>query len=212
MTTIVTRLYAAEGKAVGAVEALKSKFAETEIAVLTSKNAQKGDIEALVARTGVPKDAAAIFADGIRKGGALVTARVPWGFASKVIKHLDSHGPIEVNVPVTEYSINPGWHESAPFSEWLGWPVLEKFRSTVALEKNPAPLSGALRIETLLKSKSRTKLFNNPAIFSSLLGLPTLDKTEPFSVLVKNDKSHVKLVKGAAPFSTAFFVPTVWKK
>jgi hypothetical protein len=63
-----------------------------------------------------------------------------------------------------------------------------------------------------LKSKSRTKLFNNPAIFSSLLGLPTLDKTEPFSVLVKNDKSHVKLVKGAAPFSTAFFVPTVWKK
>ena len=61
MTTIVTRLYAAEGKAVGAVEALKSKFGETEIGLLTSKSAQKGDIEALVARTGVPKAAAAIF-------------------------------------------------------------------------------------------------------------------------------------------------------
>lgn len=211
MTTIVTRLYAAEGKAVGAVEALKSKFSETEVGVLTSKSAQKGDIEALVARTGVPKDAATIFADGIRKGGALVTVRAPWGFAGKVIKHLDSHGPVEVDVPVTEYSIKPGWHESAPFSEWLGWPVLEKFRSTVALETNPAPLSGALRIETLLKSKSRTKLLNNPAIFSSLLGLPTLDKTEPFSVLVKNDKSHVELVKSSAPFSRAFFLPTIWK-
>jgi hypothetical protein len=211
MSTIITRLYAAEGKAVGAVEALKGKFSEAEIGVLTSKSAQKADIEALVAKTGVPKDAAAIYAEGVRKGGALVTVLAPLGFAKQVIKHLDSHGPIEVDIPVTEYSIKPGWHESAPFSEWLGWPVLEKFRSTVALEKDPAPLSGALRIETLLKSKSRTKLFNNPAIFSSLLGLPTLDKTEPFSVLVKNDKSHVELVKSSAPFSRAFFLPTIWK-
>ena len=212
MTTIVTRLYAAEGKAVGALEALKHRFSEAEISVLTAKSAQKADIEALVAKTGVPKEAAAIYAEGVRKGGALVTVLAPWGFAKQVIKHLDSHGPIEVKVPATEYTINPGWHESAPFSEWMGWPVLEKFRSTVALEKNPAPLSGALRIETLLKTKSRTKLWNNPAIFSSLLGLPTLDKTEPFSVLVKNDKSHVELVKSSAPFSRAFFLPTVWKK
>lgn len=212
MTTIITRLYAAEGKAVGAVEALKQKFAEGQISLVTSKGGQKADVEASIAKTGVPRAAAVVYAEGVRKGGALVTVRAPWGFAKEVIKHLDRHGPIDAGVPEAEYSIASGWHEAAPFSNWLGWPVLEKFRSSVRLVNDPAPLSSALRVETLLKSKSFTRLFKNPAPFSSILGVPAIDKSKPFSQLVRNDKSHVTLVKSAAPFSAAFLLPVLWKK
>jgi hypothetical protein len=211
MTTIITRLYAAEGKAVGAVEALKNRFSADEISVVTPKGGQKADIEALVAKTGVPRAAAAVYAEGVRKGGALVTVHAPWGFAKEVIKHLDSHGPIESGVATSEYSVLPGYHEASPFSEWLGWPVLEEFRSSVGLVDDPAPFSGAFRVETLLKSKSRTRLFNKAAPLSAILGLPTVSETKPFSTLVRNDKSHVTLVKGAAPFSSSFLIPVLWE-
>jgi hypothetical protein len=210
MTTIITRLYAAEEQAVGAVNALKRRFRGDEINLVTPTSSQDADIEALAVKGGVRASDAPAYAEKIQQGHSLVTVHAPWGFAKEAIGILDSHGPVDSGVAESEYHTVPTSHEASPFSDAMGWPVLIPFKSTVVLDKNdPAPFSKYFKWPTLFPSKSSAKLVDDPAPFSKILNLPTLSSAKPFSSLVPNDKSHVKLVHDAAPFSAFFHLPVL---
>jgi hypothetical protein len=212
MTTIITRLYAAEDHAKSAFEALKDKLNETEINLVTSKSGKPADIEDLIVKGGVRRFEAAALAKKVLQGGSLVTVRAPWGFAKDTIKVLDSHGPVDSGVDFLERHVLPGWHQAAVLSPLLGLPLLEKFKSNIVLRNDPAPYSTFAKIPTLTTWKSTTRLLNNPAPFSSLLSLPTISHLKPFSALVKNDKSSVNLAtRTASPLSDLFFLPVIRK-
>jgi hypothetical protein len=194
MTTIINRIYAAEEQAVAAVNAVKHKFSAHEVNLVTPTSGHDGDIEAAAVKGGVRTDHAAVYADHIRQGGALVTVHAPWGFAKQTIKALDAHGPIDSGLDYTEHHAVPGWHSAAPFSALLGLPAVSKFRSSLVLGKKSAPFSDSLKLPTLLNSKSSTNLSDNPAPFSSIFRFPTINRSQPYSTLVENDKSHTSLL------------------
>jgi hypothetical protein len=213
MTTIITRLYAAEEHAVSALEALKHKFNETEINLVTPKSGKAADIEDLIVKGGARRFEAVALAEKVRQGGSLVTVRAPWGFAQDAISALEKHGPVDAGLDVGERHIRPGWHVAALISPLLGLPLLEKFKSSVFLVKDPAPYSTFARVPTLLQLKTTTALLNNPTPFSSLQGLATISRAKPFSGLVKSDRSYANLAtKAAAPLSQLFFIPVLTKE
>jgi hypothetical protein len=210
MTTIITRLYAAEEQAVGAVSALKRKFGEGEINLVTPTGSHEADIEGLAVQGGVRRSDASVYAEKVRQGHSLVTVRAPWGFANEAIALLDAHGPVEAGVEQSEYHVVPVSHEASPFSDWLGWAVLTKFKSPIVLKTDdPAPFSAYLKQPTLSKSQSSTKLLNDAAPFSERLGQPTLKDEKPFSKLAENDKSQVTLIKDPAPLSGFFHLQVI---
>jgi hypothetical protein len=204
MTTIITRLYAAEEHASNAASALKRKFGADQVNLVTPTNSEGADVEALAVKGGVRPAHAAVYADKVQQGHSLVTVHAPWGFAQHVIDALESHGPVDAGVAETEYHQVP--YEATPFSNALGWSVLTKFKSNVVLSNDPAPFSAFLKWPTLFPSKSSAKLVNGAAPFSKALNLPVLSDQKPFSTLVKDDKSHVTLSNEATPFSNFFHI------
>jgi hypothetical protein len=194
MTTIISRLYAAEEHAVAAVDALKLKFRDEHINLVTPTSSQDANIEDLAVKGGVSSSDAAVYADKVREGHSLVTVHAPWGFAKHAIKTLDTHGPVASGVRNPDYHYVPGWNEAAPFSAFFGQSVLAKSKSSFKLLDDPTPLSSIFKLATLLNSKSGLALWDKATPFSSLLGLPTISHAKPFSALADNDKSGATLL------------------
>ena len=186
MPTIVTRLFAAEEQALAALATLKHKFADHEINLVTPASAENADLEALIVKGGVKQVHAPAYAEAVRQGGVVVTVRAAWGLANELIGRLDAHNPLAPVVDETEHSVRtPGWNNPTPFSDFLGLPVLEEFKSDIVLVDHPAPLSDLLKIPVLLHTKPMatlldigpfSTLMNNPTPLSDMLKLPVLLK------------------------------------
>jgi hypothetical protein len=194
MTTIITRLYAAEERAVAAADALKQRFQADRINLVTPKSAQGADVAALAVKSGVTKADAAVFAEKVRQGHSFVTVSAPWSFAKGAIAILEKHGPVDAGLKSTDFHYVDGRHNAAPFSALLGQSVLAKSKSSIKLSDGPAVFSDIFKLPTLSNSKSSTALKNESTPFSSLLGLSTISRSKPFSSLVKDDRSGVTLV------------------
>ncbi|WP_294539880.1 hypothetical protein [uncultured Rhodoblastus sp.] len=192
MTTIITRLYAAEEHAVAAANALKERFRSEHINLVTRSSGQ--DPAAQVIKGGVHPSHAAIYADKIRQGHALVSVSAPWGFGKSALHALNSHGPVDSGIK------NPDFHyttastrDPSPFSDLIKQTVLAKSKSSIKLPENKS-LTSSFGFPTLSNSKSRTPLQDNAAPLSALAGLPTISRAKPFSSLVADDRSGVTLV------------------
>jgi hypothetical protein len=240
VTTIITRLYASEDKALAAVSALKRRFGEDEINLVTpSSGKDAAALETAIAKGGVKPSAAAGYAEKVGQGNSLVTVQAGWGFANEAIATLDRAGPIGGDeggdvtsdvvltgwneaAPFSAYLGWPvligggdktfkNWNEAAPFSKWLGWPLLSEFKSGLVLKDDPAPFSRWAKWPVLDDRKPSAELLNNPTPFSDRLGQPTISQEPPFSTLAKSDKSTTKLINWATPFSDFCNLPVLLK-
>jgi hypothetical protein len=152
MTTIITRVYAAENKARAAVTALKAELSDDRITL--DKDGSK----------------------------FVVTVRAQFGQAVPAIELLDAQGPIGgsektevvkgrahgpfssffdfpelMNLKSTTVLLN----EAAPFSKFWNQPLLVDLKSKTELLNQAAPLSTALSIPTISDSKPFSKLLDD---------------------------------------------------
>ncbi|MTV33213.1 hypothetical protein GJ654_19720 [Rhodoblastus acidophilus] len=209
MPTIITRLFAAEEQALAAVDAVKHKFADREINLVTPASAESPDLEALIVKGGVKPEHAPAYAEAVRQGNFVLTLRTSWGIAKDVVARLGDHEPLAPIVAETEHTsyVTPGEDNPAPFSALLGLPVLEEFKSNIELVDHPAPLSDLLKLpvlsnigpfSTLIHLGPFSGLINNPTPLSSALRLPVL---VDFQAMARNSKPWATLLH-IGPFST----------
>lgn len=206
MTQSIVRMFPSAQVAGDAVKALTAQgFNIYDIHVVTPVAAEFGTTEeeqiqaiaSAVMRGFIPKYIARIYAVGIRNGGSLVIVHAPFGFASTAIVTLEGFGPIDSGYSEPVEPPRP-YHEGAPLSSALGWPLLlddptpfSNFIGFEALTKGAASISKALGLPLLL---------NCAAPFSQLLGLPTRSKNAaPFSKLL----GLPVLSNNPTPFSSA---------
>jgi hypothetical protein len=206
MTTIITRLYAAEAHAHAAVDALKQKFGSDVIGLVTSRTGGGASIQALLVKNGVTSSQAAAYAQKVAQGGAVVTVKAAWGLANDAIKHLDAHKPIEA---AECYIGHEGWNAPAPFSALLGMPTIEEFKSDVTLAHDPAPISDLIGLPTLSNMKPMATLIDQAAPYSDLAKFPTISRMKPFSKLLDSKPSAVLASDCASPLSDMFFLPVL---
>lgn len=205
MTTFVTRLFAAEDKAVAAVSALKRQFLASEINLVTPASGKNAaDLEAAIVKGGVSPAAAAAYAAKVGKGNSLVTVAAAWGFANDAITALNRAGAIEGSEESSEPAAAASLNEAAPFSKWLGLPVLSEFKSYVVLKNDPAPYSRLAKWAVLSTKKSTIELLNDSTPFSKKINQPVLSKEKPKATLAASDKSLTVLMNSATPFSDLF--------
>ncbi len=139
-------------------------------------------------QAGVPPGHAAVYAERIRRGEALVLVEPMFGAGHAATDILHRHNPVEVELPAIDTGVRPGWDPATPLSSALGWRVLLN---------DPAPLSSYLKQPVLkaqpvaspslqrIRERSRDSaplsakagmpvLSDHPAPLSSRLGWRTL--------------------------------------
>jgi hypothetical protein len=67
---------------------------------------------------GLPEDAAHYYAQGVRKGGTVVTLEVSRDAVQKAIENLNAHGPVDMKKRVAQWQ-EGGWKEFDPTAEPL---------------------------------------------------------------------------------------------
>jgi hypothetical protein len=100
MTTIVTRLYASAERAGLAAQALrKAGFDKKHVGTVTSDAA---DVLAAIRGEGTPGSAAAVYAERVKAGAALVVVRAPFAQSVRAQNILEDFDPIPAAVARTE--------------------------------------------------------------------------------------------------------------
>jgi hypothetical protein len=207
MTTIITRLYEVEDKAVSAASALKNKFGDNAIHLVSPTTAKGADIKASAVKSGIRASDAAAYAEKVKQGQSLVTVHAPWGTGREAIAILESHGGVDAGIGEPDVHVGATGgvalsNDATPFSDWLGWPVLAPFKVHIKLRSNDAsPFSDYFKWPVLSDKKPTAKLVNDAAPFSKALNLAVLSDRPPFSTLVKDDRSQVTLSNDPTPFS-----------
>jgi hypothetical protein len=201
MSQTINRMYDSFERANEAVHELRTNRFDRfdEIHVVTLQGATGADslgpdastdaIVAALMKAYVLKAHAKVFAEGIRRGGTLVTVHAGFGTAAAAIAVLDRHGPIDSGVADATDPPIP-WDEAAPCSYVLNMPVLlddsatfSRFWNVPPLLKSGATTSSALGIPQTIDSSAPFSgttnvhlISNKPALLSSMLGLPVLTK------------------------------------
>lgn len=187
MSQEISRMYAtAEHAQNAAAELAEEGFDEVYVVSPPSKDVPVSAIAAQIAHGRVYLGDAKIYAEGVAKGGTLVTVHAPFGSGMKATVILESHNPIASGK--TEPAPEPVWNEATPFSSAMHMPLLLDDAAPMSkvigisplagadcslsgmigmplLSDNPAPLSSLLGMRALS---------SNPSPLSSLLGLPLL--------------------------------------
>jgi hypothetical protein len=190
MSQTITRLYGSHQHAVDAVNELrKYGFGDEDIHVVGGNGATTmslAEVAAAIMKGYVLKSEAMVYAEGVRRGGTLVTVHAPIGTAGRVIRILDSFAPTESGVaePPGDFVT---WDEAAPLSSALHFRTLlddsatfSRFWNVPVLTKGRASLSAALGMPELKEAGPMQSSFglpllsDNPAPLSSLLHLPLL--------------------------------------
>jgi hypothetical protein len=135
----------------------------------------------------VLKAHALVYAEGIRRGQALVSMLPPFGRGSVAESLMDEGGDTVDTGVVIDTDRLPPWDEYAPISSALKLPVI--VRST-------APLSAFLVAPVIIKR--RWSLFGS-------LGLPEITKPGFFAL------GEPKLSSSPTPLSSAIGLPSLWK-
>ena len=201
MTQTISRIYSSRENAAAAVKELKGTgFRDCPMNVVPplDGNATDGEpagipedqIVASIMRGEVVARHAAVYADGVREGGTVVSVRAPFGSAAAATTIMEKHSPTETGLEDQGYEKTPP-DPAAPLSSACGWTVLSG---------NPTPLSSMLGLPVLSSRRSPPKpdrdLPDNPAPFSKRISMRVLsDKpailSERFGwrLLLKNSAS-----------------------
>ena len=166
MTQAITRLYGSEAHASNTVKALKKAgFLSDQINHVTGADASGGGIAAAIEGGGVPKAHAAIYAEGVQRGGAVVSVRPPFGSAQRATEILESFEPIDAGLGAV----------AASPAKTAGGKVTRTpdILDLPPVKDDPTPLSSRLNIPVLL---------DDPTPFSTFWKWPVLsDKSAPLS-------------------------------
>lgn len=167
------RMYETEQKARDAITKLrKSGFPEDTIHLLTAGASGEALLGYMIGND------TEVYAENLARGRIFVLVRAPFGHGQAAIDILDSCEPIDSHLlaesrpancwqeAVTPLSTALQWpvikeSDPAPFSKWMGFPLLSK-------SGEPGPLSKWLGSRLLFED-------DRPAPFSSWMGFPTLD-------------------------------------
>lgn len=189
MSQNISRMYASHDQALKAANDLRnSRFARfTSVNMVSHNDAPEAGIDAIamaVMKGYVLKSQAKVYAQGIQRGGSLVTVNAPFGTAIAAMQIMDQHGPIDSGVVEPKDRL-PAWDDATPvscalnlpvlldndasFSAFWSLPLLIKRSNTVTPSRatSSAPFTGTFGM-ALLSSKA--------TILSSLFGLPVLLK------------------------------------
>ena len=187
MSQEITRLYAsAEHAREAAAELSEEGFDDVFVVNPPEKDVPVSAIAAQIAHGRVHLPDAKIYAEGVARGGSLVTVHAPFGSGMKATVILDSHNPIPSGKPEPEPEIL--WNERTPFSSAMHMPLLLDDPAPASRVIGISPLAGAncsfsgmiglpLLSDTAAMPEGRwglPVLSGNPAPLSSLLGLPLL--------------------------------------
>ncbi|MGJ4949136.1 hypothetical protein [Bradyrhizobium sp. HKCCYLS20291] len=187
MSQTICRMYPTPAQAANAkLELEHAGYSEVHLVSSNSVGESDDDLIAAITRGYVLKSHARVYAQGIRRGGSLVTVHAPFTGAGKALRILGKYGPIESGITEPESHVMP-WDEATPMSCILQIPVLlddptpfAKFWNVPELASSTFSLSAVLGIPLLKSSDPGASSFNlallsrDPTPLSSLLGLPTL--------------------------------------
>jgi len=191
MTQTISRLYGAAHDATACLADLKEHgFGQGEVYAVSPPPPGQNDLSTLaaaIAQGNVLKAKAAIYAQGVAKGGTLITVHAPFGAAAKATAILDRHNPIDSGVSDPAYP-RITYDDAAPFSSSLQIPALlsdpaplSSFWNMPVLTEGAAPLSDAFAMPTqssnpapLSSAIGWSTLLRNPAPLSSLFKIPVL--------------------------------------
>ncbi len=213
----IARIYPSEQQAMEAARGLEQEGFGAFTMVLTPSEVagrEAAAVQLAVERERLPGSQAKVCAASLQQGRSLVAVSAPFGCGQQVTRILDDAGPVD-----TERLPPPSRRNPAPFSDFLGIPVLSEQRprtdlSIVSyslgeprLSRNPAPLSSRVGLKTLVRYRRRNSslglplLSRNPTPLSSLLRLKTLsgfrrDRTSSFGLPL--------LSRNPAPLSSLF--------
>lgn len=189
MSQNINRMYASRDQALKAAHDLRnSRFDRFDMVhVVSHDDAPAADLDAITAsvmKGYVLKAHAKVYAEGIKRGGSLVSVHAHFGTAVAAMEILDQHGPID-NGLVEPQDRLPAWDDATPlscalmlpallnnntsFSGFWGLPLLLKRSNTAmpARARSTAPFTGTFGMALLS---------NKATILSSLFGLPVLLK------------------------------------
>lgn len=206
MSSLLIRFYDSATQSAKAVQQLTDEGFEhvRHIKAGTGKNANHQSLMTQLMSAQIWKGHAEIYAERLKKGGALVLVYAPFGSALAAEAALDAHQPVDKGLSTSQVKPDYVWDDAAPLSSVLHIPVLtnvklpaETLSGVPSLTKGTAFLSdffgfgllksGVHHNETSmglpLLSKSATPLStmigmatlsNNPTPLSSLLGMKVL--------------------------------------
>jgi hypothetical protein len=198
--TQIARLFASSKNASEAANELKSaNFPNIRLATQSAPDGRPGhDATSSLAGAGFSTQEAALYADALKNGGAVLCVDLPFGRGRLAEQILDRHGPSTSVRSDSRASSSesarrvtaPGDIKdagAAPFSTWLRLPVLTEPRplSVGSLgDQRPTFPTGLLRsdffisrlfgLPLLIQSKASASLINDPTPLSTWLGLPVL--------------------------------------
>ena len=128
MTQTIHRMYAtADVAAVVVKDLMANGFDGDEVHVVGHGDFEPGknssdEVVTAITKGNVLRADAVILAEGIQKGGTLVTVHAVFGAAVKALDILDSHGPVSSGLPSRRHPA-PTWDEAAPLSSAIMMPV-----------------------------------------------------------------------------------------
>jgi len=179
-------MYASAQQATDAAAQLKLHgFTDDQINVVTAANASSdaGAIAVQIMKGYVLKARAQVYAEGVRRGAALVSVLAPFGTGGQATQILDDFGPTDSGVAEVVDSARL-WDDAAPISSALRIPALVKgdptfsgFWSMPVLSKKGRTLCSLLGLPEVSDSGKTTfgsLLTSSATTFSSKLGLPLL--------------------------------------
>jgi hypothetical protein len=224
MSTLITRIYANYGDAVGTVNELHKKhFDKSHVSLVSTVENDPAEpnlsVEDRIARLNVPASDAPALITMVKQGKSVVAVNAMWGEAIKATTIMEKHGPEAEPVQRKQYHVTT-FNDGTPLSTFFGMPVLLKstkpltsFWNIPALTKSSMLIFDRLGLPSIWRQPSSDKtIFGIPKLlrsdqsFSSFFGLPQLTKTDrPFSRFF----NMPELTSVAAPFSAFFRFPSL---
>jgi hypothetical protein len=189
MSQTISRMYKTPAQAASAKAALEDEnYSNVHLVSADSAGASLDDIVAAITRGYVLKSHARVYAEGIRKGGSLVTVHAPFGGAARATRILGKFSPVESGMSEPESHVML-WDDATPMSCVLQMPVLlddaapfSRFWNVPTLSGGSFSLSSLFGMPLLTAAAPRSTSFgipllsNNPAPLSSLLHIPTISR------------------------------------
>jgi hypothetical protein len=192
MSFQITRMFGSAANANAAADELREE-GFSDIFVVTPPTASDVPLSAIAAQIAQGRILLAdakVYAQGVAKGGSLVTVYAPFGAGQTATNILESHGTIPSGIAAPQPESM--WDEAAPLSSILYMSTklddptpMSKVMGVSALTSSDCSLSGMLGLPMLKSSAMGDRgrlgiryLMDNPAPLSSLLGLPLLKESK----------------------------------
>lgn len=226
--TAYVRLFATEAAAQTAAVRLKdSGFDAQEVLLPSAVTGREEEAVRAIAEKGmVPGSQLAGCIDGLKRGQAIIAVEANFGHGYYALEIMDESGAMGPK------ALPPAIrNRAAPFSEFLGLPVLAHFTPATDLKDsnwtltenfggllidNPAPLSQAIGWGPLkpqkrpwIKSFGFKMQMKNPAPLSALFGMTTVTRKRK---AWKTSLGFPLLIDSAAPLSKVLGLPVLSKR